>query len=179
MSLRTAKKPIQIPAKVEVKFEAGMLKVKGQKDSLALRIDDAIGIDLNNNEINLVADINCDKKTRSIIGSTCANIKNMLTGVSKGFEKKLILVGVGYRAALKGNAVSLSLGYSHPVEYAPPPGITIEVPSQTEIIIKGNDKQTVGQVAAELREFRVPEPYKGKGVKYSNEVIIIKETKKK
>ncbi|MBP9722748.1 MAG: 50S ribosomal protein L6 [Gammaproteobacteria bacterium] len=179
MSLRTAKKPIAIPAKVEVKFDAGVLTVKGQKDSLRIDIDESIEIKISDNVINLIADLNCNKDKKALIGATCANIKNMLQGVSAGFEKKLVLVGVGYRVALKGKALSLSLGFSHPVEYTPPSDIQIEVPSQTEIVIKGNNKQVVGQVAAEIRAYRSPEPYKGKGVKYANETIVIKETKKK
>jgi len=179
MSLRIAKKPIIVPEKVEVKFESGLLTVKGIKDVLTLEIDEALDIVCANKEISISSQKADQKRTKSIIGATCANIKNMLDGVSKGFEKKLLLVGVGYRAALKGKTLSLSLGFSHPVDYHAPEGITIEVPSQTEIIIKGKDKQVVGQVAAEIRDFRPPEPYKGKGVKYSDEVIIIKETKKK
>ena len=120
-----------------------------------------------------------NKQKDALAGTTRANIANMVTGVSQGYEKKLTMVGVGYRAATKGNGLSLSLGFSHPVEYEAPQGITIEVPSQTEIVVKGCDKQQVGQVAANIRAYRPPEPYKGKGVRYSDEVIVRKEAKKK
>lgn len=179
MSLRIAKKPISIPAKVDVNVSAGVLTIKSSSNEMKLDIDSSIKIECVDNIINISTSQSNDKRAKSILGATCANIRNMLEGVTKGFEKKLILVGVGYRAALKGTTLSLSLGFSHPVEFAPPKGIVIEVPSQTEIIIKGKDKQVVGQVAAKIRDFRPPEPYKGKGVKYSNEVINIKETKKK
>jgi large subunit ribosomal protein L6 len=179
MSLRIAKKPIKIPEKVQVTYNSGVLTVKSQNQSLSLDVDPVVGLGVVDNVINITADLHGKKAVKSLVGTTCANIRNMMHGVTHGFEKKLLLVGVGYRAALKGKALSLSLGYSHPVDYNPPAGITIEVPSQTEIIIKGVNKQVVGQVAAEIRGFRPPEPYKGKGVKYSNEVIIIKETKKK
>ena len=178
MSLRTAKKPINVPDKVDVNIASGKLTIKSGNNQLVLDIDNSINITCVDKQINISGQSN-DKRTKSIMGATCANIKNMLNGVTKGFERKLLLVGVGYRAALKGKALSLSLGFSHPVEFTPPEGVVIEVPSQTEIIIKGKDKQAVGQVAAKIRAFRSPEPYKGKGVKYSDEVINIKETKKK
>ncbi len=178
MSLRTAKKPISVPDKVDVSFASNKLTIKSGNNEMVLDVDQALEMTCVDKKITITSQSN-DKRTKSIIGATCANINNMLKGVTKGFERKLLLVGVGYRAALKGKALSLSLGFSHPVEFTPPEGVTIEVPAQTEIVIKGKDKQAVGQVAAKIRAFRPPEPYKGKGVKYSDEVIEIKETKKK
>lgn len=178
MSLRTAKKPISVPDKVDVSFASNKLTIKSGNNEMVLDVDHQLEMTCVDKKITITSQSN-DKRTKSIIGATCANINNMLKGVTKGFERKLLLVGVGYRAALKGKALSLSLGFSHPVEFTPPEGVTIEVPAQTEIVIKGKDKQAVGQVAAKIRAFRPPEPYKGKGVKYSDEVIEIKETKKK
>jgi large subunit ribosomal protein L6 len=176
MSLRTVKKPINIPKDVEVKVNASDLSIKGPKDILTLVLDKKVKVEVTDNELHVKPAAN---SSSAMTGTICAHIKNMLTGVTTGFSKKLDLVGVGYRAAMKGKDLSLSLGFSHPVVYVAPEGITIETPSQTEIIVRGANRQVVGQVAADIRGFRPPEPYKGKGVKYSNEVIIIKETKKK
>lgn len=177
MSLRTAKKPIDIPSGVEVSKDQKVLKVKGPKGTLELVLDANVKVDVVDNNINVAMPSINDHK--AITGTTCSHIKNMLAGVTNGFEKKLELVGVGYRAQLKGKDVHLTLGKSHPDVYSPEAGVTIEVPSPTEIIIKGADKQKVGQAAAKIRDFRPPEPYKGKGIKYSTEVIVKKETKKK
>ena len=177
MSLRTVKKPIEIPKGVEVKLAAGLLSIKGPKDTLSLNIGNDIDVDVIDGQIFVKAPANDNRK--ALTGTTCAHIKNMLTGVTSGFEKKLEMVGVGYKAQMKGTGVQLSLGYSHPVVFDPPKGVTIEVPVPTEIIIKGADRQKVGQAAAKIRAFRSPEPYKGKGVKYAGEIIIRKETKKK
>lgn len=176
MSLRIAKKPIGIPKGVEVKLNNGLLSIKGPKDTLELALTNKVAVEIADGCLHIKQAAN---DSAAITGTMCAHINNMLVGVVDGFQKKLDLVGVGYKAALKGKNLSLSLGYSHPVEYVPPAGITIEVPSATEILVKGADKAVVGQVAAEIRDYRRPEPYKGKGVKYSNEVIIRKETKKK
>ncbi len=177
MSLRTAKKPIEIPKGVEVTLNSGLLKVKGPKDTLELRISKSVLVELADGALNVAMPSN--KDNTAITGTTCAHIKNMLAGVVTGFKKELELVGVGYRASMKGKNLSLSLGFSHPVEFAPPAGVTIECPSQTEIVVTGADRQKVGQAAAIIRDFRPPEPYKGKGVKYKNEQILRKETKKK
>lgn len=176
MSLRTTKKPIGIPSGVEVKLNGPTISVKGPKDSLSLTIDKKVSVEFVDGVLNIKQAAN---DAAAITGTTCAHIKNMLHGVTVGFEKKLELVGVGYRASMKGNVLVLSLGFSHPVEFTPPEGVTIETPSQTEIFIRGADRQKVGQAAAKIRGYRPPEPYKGKGVKYSNEVIMRKETKKK
>lgn len=177
MSLRTAKKPIEIPGGIEVKLDARVLKVKGPKDTLELNLNTNVKVELVDNNINVAWPANKDHA--AITGTTCSHIKNMLQGVVSGFEKKLELVGVGYRAQLKGKTLHLNLGFSHPINFEAPVGVTIEVLSQTEITVKGADKQKVGQAAAEIRAFRPPEPYKGKGIKYKDEHIVKKETKKK
>lgn len=176
MSLRTVKKPIEIPKGVEIKVSASNLSIKGPKDTLNLALDKKVKVEVVDNKLHIKPAAN---NIAAMTGTVCAHIKNMLTGVTVGFSKKLDLVGVGYRAQMKGKDLNLSLGFSHPVVFVAPAGVTIETPSQTEIIVKGADRQIVGQAAADIRGFRPPEPYKGKGVKYSNEVIIIKETKKK
>jgi large subunit ribosomal protein L6 len=172
---RIAKAPIQVPAGVEIEIKGGEVKVKGPKGNLALRLHP--GVSLKKDEDNYVVSPATDSDV-AMAGTFRSLVNNMVVGVSNGFEKKLSLVGVGYRAQSQGNAVSLALGYSHPIEYKAPEGITIEVPSQTEIVVKGCDKQRVGQVASEIRAFRPPEPYKGKGVRYSDERVVRKEAKK-
>lgn len=176
MSLRTIKKPLDIPKGVEVKVNASNISIKGPKDTLSLELDKKVKVEVVDNKLHIQQAAN---NSDTITGTVCAHIKNMLTGVTVGFSKKLDLVGVGYRASMKGNELHLSLGFSHPVIFTAPAGVTIETPTQTEIIVKGANRQVVGQAAADIRGFRPPEPYKGKGVKYSDEVIIIKETKKK
>jgi len=175
---RVAKNPVAIPAGVEVKFTAEEIVVKGPIGSLSTALCADVDVKLDNNELTFAAKSD-SKFARSMSGTLRALLNNMVTGVSKGFERKLQLVGVGYRAQAQGDAVNLSLGFSHPVVHKMPAGVKVETPSQTEILIKGADKQQVGQVAAEIRAYRSPEPYKGKGVRYADEVVVLKETKKK
>lgn len=175
---RVAKEPINIQSGVDIKVDDAYMVVKGSKGSLELTVHPLVDVIIEEKIIRLKPK-NDTKDAVALAGTMRALINNMVTGVSKGFEKKLQLVGVGYRAALQGKKLNLNLGFSHPVEYALPEGITAEVPVQTEIIIKGADKQKVGQVAAEIRSIRPPEPYKGKGVRYADERVVIKETKKK
>jgi large subunit ribosomal protein L6 len=172
---RIAKAPIQVPKGVEIDIKSEEVKVKGPKGDLALRLHPDVRIE--KDEEDYVVSPASDAAI-PMAGTFRSLVHNMVIGVSEGFEKKLSLVGVGYRAQSQGNAVSLALGFSHPIEYKAPEGITIEVPSQTEIVIKGCDKQKVGQVASEIRAFRPPEPYKGKGVRYSDERVVRKEAKK-
>jgi len=175
---RIAKNPIGLPNGVEIRLEGLSLTVKGAKGILSSKIHPKVVVELDKNEIRVVTDKE-NKEVNALAGTTRAIINNMVVGVSSGYERKLTLVGVGYRAQAKGSSISLSLGYSHPVEYVAPSGITLETPSQTEIIVKGVDKQVVGQVSANIRAYRPPEPYKGKGVRYSDEEIVKKEAKKK
>ena len=175
---RIAKYPVPIPAGVEVNLGADMVTVKGKKGALKLDLHPAVEI-VNKDNVLSFAPRDQDPKSDAMAGTFRALLNNMVTGVTTGFEKKLELVGVGYRAQMQGKALNLTLGFSHPVLYPIPEGITVETPSQTEIVIKGTDKQKVGQVAADIRAYRPPEPYKGKGVKYADEVIARKEAKKK
>jgi large subunit ribosomal protein L6 len=175
---RIAKYPVPIPAGVEVNLGGDVVTVKGKKGSLQLNLHPAVEI-VNKDNVLTFAPRDKDPKSDAMAGTFRALINNMVTGVTAGFEKKLELVGVGYRAQVQGKALNLTLGFSHPVVYPIPEGITAETPSQTEIVVKGMDKQKVGQVAAEIRAYRPPEPYKGKGVKYADEVIARKEAKKK
>jgi large subunit ribosomal protein L6 len=175
---RVAKNPVAIPAGVEVKFNATEISVKGSLGTLSTALCNEVEIKLDNSQLTFAAK-NDSKFARAMSGTLRALLNNMVEGVSKGFEKKLTLVGVGYRAQAQGDALNLSLGFSHPVVHKMPAGVKVETPSQTEIIIKGADKQQVGQVAAEVRAYRSPEPYKGKGVRYADEVVVLKETKKK
>ncbi|MCP9759619.1 50S ribosomal protein L6 [Aquitalea sp. S1-19] len=175
---RVAKNPVAIPAGVEVKFTAEEIVVKGPIGSLSTALCADVVVKLDNNELTFAAQ-NDSKFARSMSGTLRALLNNMVIGVTKGFERRLQLVGVGYRAQAQGDAVNLSLGFSHPVVHKMPAGVSVETPSQTEILIKGADKQQVGQVAAEIRAYRSPEPYKGKGVRYVGEVVTLKETKKK
>ena len=175
---RVAKNPINLPKGVEVSLVGSRLTVKGGKGVISQDLHPKVSLQLSENAIAIDYDKH-DKQVNALAGTTRANINNMVVGVSAGYERKLNLVGVGYRAAAKGNILSLSLGYSHPVEYTAPEGVSIETPTQTEILVKGCDKQVVGQVAANIRAYRGPEPYKGKGVRYSDEIIVRKEAKKK
>ena len=175
---RIAKSPITLPVGVEVKVDGSTVSVKGSKGLLNMRLHDLVRLEQSDSTINIKWDQN-NKNAIAQAGTARANIANMVTGVTNGFEKKLNLVGVGYRAHVKGKTLSLSLGFSHPVEFAMPDGIVIEVPSQTEIVVKGIDKQLVGAVSADIRAYRPPEPYKGKGVKYADEHIVRKDAKKK
>ncbi|HZG15179.1 MAG TPA: 50S ribosomal protein L6 [Candidatus Bathyarchaeia archaeon] len=174
---RVGRKPIAVPAGVTVTKNGTELTVKGPKGTLVREFHPDITININESEI-VVERPSDNKAHRSLHGTTRAVLANMVTGVSTGFTRQLELVGVGYRAAKSGNGVTLSLGFSHPVEVTPEAGIEIEVPNQTTLIVKGINKERVGQVAAEIRALRKPEPYKGKGIKYSDEVVRRKEGKK-
>jgi large subunit ribosomal protein L6 len=173
---RVANNPVPLPSGVEVKLEGQDLTVKGSKGTLALSIAEGIQVSQDDNVLSFVYE---GEETKAIAGTTRALVNNMVQGVTEGWEKKLVLNGVGYRANVSGKKVNLTVGLSHPVEYELPEGISAEPPSQTEIVVKGIDKQAVGQVAAELRSFRPPEPYKGKGVRYADEYVRRKEAKKK
>jgi large subunit ribosomal protein L6 len=175
---RVAKAPVSIPAGVEITVNEQLVAVKGAKGELSREFNNAVVITKEDSQVTFGPREGVANAWAQA-GTARAIINNMVKGVSEGFEKKLTLIGVGYRAAVKGNVINLSLGFSHPVEYTLPAGITAEAPSQTELVIKGADKQTVGQVAAEIRAFRAPEPYKGKGVRYSDENVRRKEAKKK
>ena len=179
---RIAKSPVTVPQGVEVNLVNGSISIKGKMGELSMNIhplvktentDDGITFNIN------TSDVKEEKSAWAQAGTARANTANMIQGVSEGWEKKLTLIGVGYRAQAKGKVLDLTLGFSHPVNYDLPEGITVETPSQTEIVVKGIDKQKVGQVAAEIRAFRPPEPYKGKGVRYTDEHVVRKEAKKK
>jgi len=178
MASRIAKQPVRLVQGVSVELGDGTVSVKGPKGNLSLDLNPEVRVAQDGESLQVTA-TSGSRFANAIAGTTRALINNMVTGVSSGFERKLELVGVGYRAQAQGNKVNLTLGFSHPVVYEVPEGIAVETPSQTEILVKGIDRQKVGQVAAELREFRPPEPYKGKGVRYSDERIVLKEAKKK
>jgi len=175
---RVAKKPVDLPPGVSATIGAGAVTVKGAKGSLTLSLKSGIKVELKDKHLEVEANSTAEGLD-AVAGATRAHLANMVTGVTKGYEKKLELVGVGYRAAVQAKTLTLTLGYSHLINYAIPEGVTIETPSQTEITVKGIDCQRVGQTAAEIRSFRPPEPYKGKGVKYLDEKISLKEAKKK
>lgn len=175
---RIAKQPVEMPAGVEAKFDGQHIKVKGSKGELEHTIHQSVEVTQTDNVLTFVARSQ-DKQASALAGTTRALINNMVTGVSQGYEKKMELVGVGYRAQVKGKVLNLTLGLSHPVNYTIPEGITIETPSQTEILVRGIDKQLVGQVCAEIRAWRPPEPYKGKGIRFAGEHVARKEAKKK
>jgi large subunit ribosomal protein L6 len=175
---RIAKYPVDIPAKVEITLSGSKVDVKGPLGSLTRDFGSAVKIEKKDNQI-LCSAANGDQFSKAMSGTTRAIVSNMVKGVSEGFSKKLMLVGVGYRAAAAGDTLNLSLGFSHPVSHKMPSGVKVATPTQTEIIISGSDRQQVGQVAAEVRAYRPPEPYKGKGVRYSDEKVTLKETKKK
>ena len=175
---RVAKSPVVIPAGVEVKFGTDVLTIKGKNGELSLPLSQDVTIALEEGQLTF-APTNDSKQANAMSGTVRALVNNMVKGVAEGFEKKLQLIGVGYRAQAQGNVLNLSLGFSHPIAYELPEGVTAVTPSQTEIVISGADKQKVGQVAAEVRAYRPPEPYKGKGVRYADEKVVIKETKKK
>ena len=175
---RIAKYPVPLPKGVEVSIAAGQISVKGPLGSIARAADPNVEVKKDGENIVFKA-LGNSNHANAMSGTMRALVAGMVTGVTKGFEKKLALVGVGYRAAAQGDKLNLSLGFSHPVVHQMPKGIKVATPTQTEIVISGIDKQLVGQVAAEVRAHRSPEPYKGKGVRYANEVIVLKETKKK
>ena len=172
---RVANKPITLPKGVECRIDDNGVQIKGPKGTLQMPLMSGVRISQDNGELKCQAD---EADNVKFAGTSRALIANMVKGVSEGYELKLELVGVGYRANLQGNNLNLSLGFSHPVEFPAPEGITLETPTQTEILVKGTDKQLVGQVAAKIRAFRPPEPYKGKGVRYAGERITMKEAKK-
>ena len=174
---RIAKKPIEVPAGVEVAVEGDRIKVKGPKGALEQQLHEAVAVSRDDKVLSFSPAR--EGQGWAMVGTMRSLVNNMITGVSQGFEKKLELVGVGYRAQAQGKSLNLSLGFSHPVVFEVPDGVTVETPSQTEIVVRGCDKQQVGQVAAKIRAYRPPEPYKGKGVKYADEVIVRKEAKKK
>jgi len=174
---RIAKTPVAVPAAVEITENAQLLSVKGPKGTLQHSIHALVEMSRADGELNFKPR-DGSKAANALAGTTRSVISNLVVGVTDGFQKKLELVGVGYRAQSQGKSLSLALGFSHPIEYQAPEGITIEVPSQTEIVVKGCDKQKVGQVASEIRAFRPPEPYKGKGVRYADERVVRKEAKK-
>jgi large subunit ribosomal protein L6 len=173
---RIGDSPIKLPPKVEVTLAEGEISVKGPLGSLSQRVGASVAIEKNGDTLTFKA---ANIEANAMHGTVRALVANMVKGVTAGYEKKLALVGVGYRAQAAGDKLSLSLGFSHPVVHKMPKGIKVETPQQTEIIIKGADKQQVGQVAAEIRAYRPPEPYKGKGVRYAAEQVTLKETKKK
>jgi large subunit ribosomal protein L6 len=175
---RVAKNPVAVPSGVEVALAANEISVKGPLGTLKHPLSEDVSVVREGDSLLCKAQ-NETVQANAMSGTVRALLANMVQGVSKGFERKLSLVGVGYRAQASGNTLSLTLGYSHPVSYKMPAGVKVETPTQTDIVLKGADKQQVGQVAAEIRAFREPEPYKGKGVRYSDEVVIMKETKKK
>ena len=175
---RVANNPVSLPSGVEVKLDGQALAVKGGKGSLELAVHSLVEVQLGDGVLTFAAR-NSSKESRAMSGTIRSLVSNMVIGVNEGFEKKLQLNGVGYRAKATGKTLNLTLGFSHPVDYDLPEGIVAETPSQTEIVIKGIDKQAVGQVAAEIRAFRPPEPYKGKGVRYADEHVRRKEAKKK
>ncbi|MDG2090959.1 MAG: 50S ribosomal protein L6 [Gammaproteobacteria bacterium] len=173
---RIANSPVDLPSGVEANIANGLISLKGSQGTLELSMHEQVDIVNEDNQLKLKAK---NKNSVAITGTFRSLVNNMVIGVSKGYEKKLTLIGVGYRAKAQGKILNLIVGYSHPIDYSLPEGVTAETPSQTEIIIKGADKQLVGQVAAEIREFRPPEPYKGKGIRYTDEYVYRKEAKKK
>jgi large subunit ribosomal protein L6 len=175
---RIAKEPVELPPGVEFSLSGTTVTLKGSKGSLSMDLNSEVELSQDENMLAVKARSG-SRFSIAISGTTRALLANMVQGVSAGFEKKLELVGVGYRAQAQGNKLNLTLGFSHPVVYEVPEGVSVETPSQTEVVVKGTDKQRVGQVAAEIRHFRPPEPYKGKGVRYAGEHVVMKEAKKK
>jgi large subunit ribosomal protein L6 len=175
---RVAKNPVVVPGGVEVALAANEISVKGKLGTLKQALSNDVSV-VREGDALLCKAKNNSVQANAMSGTIRALLANMMLGVSKGFERKLTLVGVGYRAQAAGDTLNLTVGYSHPVAYKMPDGVKVETPTQTDIVLKGANRQQVGQVAAEIRAFREPEPYKGKGVRYSDEVVIMKETKKK
>ena len=175
---RIANNPVSIPKGVEITLSGQEVSVKGSKGNLTVTLHDLVGISQEEDRLQLKA-VEVSKKSVALAGTFRSLVNNMVVGVSGGFQKELQLQGVGYRAQAQGKKLNLSLGFSHPVVYEVPEGIVIETPTQTQVIVKGIDKQLVGQVSAEIRAFRPPEPYKGKGVRYADEYVKRKEAKKK
>lgn len=175
---RIAKNPVVLPEKVEVTLNQTEISVKGPLGVLTQKLSPNVTVSKIENRLEFTT-AHTSRQANAMSGTMRAIVANMVNGVSKGFEKKLLLVGVGYRAQAQGDKLNLTLGFSHPVAHQMPAGVKAETPTQTEILIKGTDRQKVGQVAAEIRHYRSPEPYKGKGVRYADEKIVLKETKKK
>ncbi len=175
---RIANNPVELPSGVELKINGQEVSVKGSKGSLSMNVSESVEVKQDDNVVSFVAK-NTSKNAVALAGTTRSLVNNMVVGVSQGFERKLVLNGVGYRAKSAGKTLNLVLGFSHDVNYELPEGVTAETPSQTEIVLKCSDKQLLGQVASEIRAFRPPEPYKGKGVRYADENIRRKEAKKK
>ena len=173
---RIGNNPVKLPPKVEITLAAGEIKVKGPLGELTRTFGDSVTIQKDGDQLLFTA---TSEEARAMQGTLRALVANMVKGVTDGFEKKLTLVGVGYRAQAQGDKLNLSLGFSHPIVHMMPKGVKVETPVQTEIVLKGIDKQLVGQVAAVVRAYRPPEPYKGKGVRYTGEKVVLKETKKK
>lgn len=173
---RVAKSPVVVPAGVEVKLDGTNVSVKGGKGSLSINIHDTVAVQIEDGAVTFNVK---DGRSWAHAGTARALVNNMVRGVTKGFEKKLELIGVGYRAKAAGKSLNLTLGFSHPIDYQLPEGVSAETPSQTEILLRAADKQLLGQAAAEIRAFRPPEPYKGKGIRYSDERVLRKEAKKK
>lgn len=175
---RIAKYPVAVPKGIEAAINANQITVKGPLGTLTQALTGDVDVKLEDNQLTFVV-TNETRHAKAMSGTVRALVNNMVAGVSKGFERKLTLVGVGYRAQVQGDSLKLQLGFSHDILHKAPAGVKIECPTQTEIVIKGSDKQVVGQVAAEIRAYRSPEPYKGKGIRYADEHVVIKETKKK
>ena len=175
---RVAKAPITVASGTDVKIDGQNVTVKGGKGTMSWAVHQDVKVALEDGQIR-VTPVEENKQAWAHAGTTRALLNNMIVGCTEGFQKKLTLIGVGYRAQAKGKVLNLNLGFSHPIDYAVPEGITIETPSNTEVVVSGSDKQRVGQVAAEIRAFRPPEPYKGKGVRYADEYVMRKEAKKK
>lgn len=177
---RVGKKPVTVPSGVDVSIESQRVVLKGKKGVAELQVHPWVLVQRDGSELKVSArEVTNDGRHRAMTGTMRALLNNMVVGVTQGFERKLLLVGVGYKAQVQGAVLNLSLGFSHPVEFRAPVGVTIETPSQTEIVVRGVDKQQVGEVAAKIRAYRPPEPYKGKGVRYVGETILLKEAKKK
>jgi len=176
---RIAKSPVELPKGVEIKIDGQDLTVKGSKGSLGLAVHQDVAVSQEENVLSFAPKSNGSKSAMALAGTTRSLVNNMVIGVSEGFEKKLILNGVGYRAKAAGKTLNLVLGFSHDINYELPEGVTAETPAQTEVVLKSTDKQLLGQVAAEIRAYRPPEPYKGKGVRYADEYVRRKEAKKK
>ena len=172
---RVAKSPIRVPAGVEVQLGSGFVSAKGPKGELSLQLHPSVSVE---REEDVIRVQQLESGSTAIAGTMRSLLNNLIVGVNLGFERKLTIIGVGYRAQMQGQSLTLSLGFSHPVNFKVPDGITIETPTQTEVVIKGIDKQLVGQTAAEIRRFRPPEPYKGKGVRYEGEYVARKQAKK-
>ncbi len=175
---RVARIPVPLIKGVDAQMAAGQITVKGPQGTLKHALTGLVTVTIEDGKVRFAA-ANDSREAKAMSGTMRALVAGMVQGVSKGFERRLNLVGVGYRAQAQGDKISLSLGFSHPVEHRMPAGIKVETPTPTEIVIKGADKQRVGQVAAEIRAYRPPEPYKGKGVRYADEIVVLKETKKK